>query len=149
MNGAAGPAQKHDNGESQTAGPSSHSLFILPRVEGNGFRASVRGFSLDLHDPSSYALSPTTDDLFIVSLAAAAAWSARDFLRERELPDYVSVTATWQAQDDPPSPAKISLTVTVSERAEAEGALLATELATSLAARSLAHPDVRISFEGV
>jgi uncharacterized OsmC-like protein len=124
-----------------------HSLFITPRGEGNGFQARVRGHVLDLIDPGSYALSPTTDDLFIVSLAGALAWSARSFLRAEGLPEYVSVSATWQTHDDPPALADIALTVTVSREAAAVQEALTSALETSLSTRSLATPTVRVSLE--
>lgn len=129
-----------------------HNVFVIPRRQGNGFQASVRGHVLDLIDPSSYALAPTTDDLFTVSIAAALAWAARRFLRARSLPDYVSVSAEWRTPEDPRSPADITTTVTVSSGAEAVTAALTAALTTalenSLAARSLAKPVVRISLEG-
>lgn len=133
------------------ATPPVHNVFVIPRGQGNGFQARVRGHVLDLVDPSSYALAPTTDDLFIVSIAAALAWSARRFLRARSLPDYVSVSAEWRTHEDPPSPADITMTVTVSSGAEAVTAALTAALTAtlenSLAARSLAEPVVRISLE--
>jgi len=122
-------------------------LFIVPRREGDGFRASVRGHMLDLVDPTSYALAPTTDDLFIVSIAAALAWSAQRFLRERVLPDYVSVTATWRAHESPPHPADIELTVAVSKDAAGADAALTSALERSLDNRFLATPVVRVSLE--
>lgn len=125
---------------------SSHTLSIVPRGEGNGFRANVRGHVLDLIDPSSYSLAPTTDDLFTVSIAAALAWSARSFLRARGLPEYVSVSADRRTGPDPSSPWDINLTVTVSERAEAEGAALAAEFEKTLAARLAARPVIDIAF---
>jgi hypothetical protein len=130
-----------------TAPSSSHTLFVVPRGEGAGFRAKVRGHVLDLIDPSSYALAPTTDDLLVVSLAAALAWSARSFLRARSLPDYVSVSAERRTPRDSASPWEISLTVTVSEGARAEAEALAAALETSLAARLAAEPVIHISFE--
>jgi len=127
--------------------PPNHTLFVTPRGEGHGFQARVRGHVLDLIDPGSYALSPTADDLFIVSMAAALAWSARSFLRDQGLPDYVGVSATWQTHDDPPALADIGLTVTVSRRAVAVQESLTTVLEASLAKRSLARPVVRVSLE--
>jgi hypothetical protein len=124
---------------------SRNTLFVVPRGEGDGFQARVGGHVLDLIDPGSYALAPNTDDLFIVSLAAAVAWSARSFLRARDLPDYVSVSATWRTQDDPPGPADVNLAVTVSERAEAESGRLAAALESSLDARSFANPVLHVS----
>jgi uncharacterized OsmC-like protein len=126
----------------------SHALFITPRGRGDGFQASVRGHILDLVDPASYALAPTPDDLYIVSLAAGLAWTARRFLRAERLPDYVSVAAEWQTHSDPPTPADIALTVTVSERAEAVSDALTAALEQSLTARSLVTPIVRVSLEG-
>ena len=105
---------------------------------------------LDLANPSSgHALARTPDDLFIVSIASELAWSAQRFLRAYGLPDDVTVSATWRTQEDLPSLAGISLTVTVSRRAEAVGAALGAAFENSLAARSLAEPVVHISFEGV
>jgi len=124
-----------------------HSLYVTPRGEGHGFQARVRGHVLDLIEPDSYALSPTTDDLFIVSFAAALAWSARSFLRARGLPDYVSVCATWRTHDDPPAFADIDLAVTVSEHAADVREALTSALETSLAGRSLVKPVVRVSLE--
>jgi hypothetical protein len=130
------------------AAPSStHTLYVVPRGEGAGFRAKVRGHVLDLIDPSSYALAPTTDDLLVVSLAAALAWSARSFLRAQSLPDYVSVSAERHTPRDPSDPWEISLTVTVSEGAQAEAESLAAALQTSLKARLAAEPVIHISFQ--
>jgi len=126
---------------------SSHTLSIVPRGEGNGFRANVRGHVLDLIDPSSYALAPTTDDLFTVSIAATLAWAARGFLRAHGLPDYVSVSAERRESPDSSGPWDISLVVTVSERAEPEAAELAAELEKTLATRLAANPGIHISFE--
>jgi hypothetical protein len=125
---------------------SSHTLSIVPRGEGDGFRANVRGHVLDLIDPSSYALAPTTDDLFTVSIAAALAWSARSFLRDHGLPDYVSVSAERRTGSDPSSSWAISLTVTVTEGAESEGAALAAAFEKTLAARLAAEPVIHILF---
>jgi hypothetical protein len=127
---------------------SSETLFIVPRGEGNGFRASVRGHVLDLVDPESYSLAPTTDDLLVVSIAAALAWSARSFLRARRLPDYVSVSAERHTDVNPTSPWEISLTVTVSEPAQAQAEALAAALAETLSARRSADPVIHVSFEG-
>jgi uncharacterized OsmC-like protein len=126
----------------------SQTLFVVPRGEGNGFRASVRGHVLDLIDPDSYSLAPTADDLFVVSLAAASAWAARSFLRDRSLPDYVSVAAERRTHEDPASPWDITLTITVSERAEAEAAALAAAVEKSLAPRLTTEPAIRVSFDG-
>jgi hypothetical protein len=133
---------------SATPSSSIQTLSVVPRREGGGFRANVRGHVLDLIDPGSYAHAPTTDDLFVVSLAAALAWSARSFLRARSLPDYVSVSAERQTHEDPSIPWDISLTVTVSERARADAEALAAMLEQSLAARLAAAPVIRVSFEG-
>jgi hypothetical protein len=126
----------------------NRSLFIVPRGEGHGFQARVRGHVLDLIDPSSYALSPTTDDLFIVSMAAALAWSAQTFLRDEKLPEYVSVSAAWCAHDnDPPTLSHLSLTVTVSPDAASVRDALAAALENRLASRSLVQPVVHVSSE--
>jgi hypothetical protein len=123
-------------------------LFIIPNRRGDGFHASVRGHILDLIDPSSYALAPTADDLFVISIASALAWSARSFLRTHGLPDSVSISAEWQANEGQPLPADIGLTVTVSKSADAASAALAAALENSLATRSFPKPVVRIALEG-
>jgi len=125
----------------------SHALFVTPNGRGDGFQARVRGHVLDLIDPNSYSLAPTPDDLFIVSIAAALAWSARSYLRAHGLPDYVSVSAEWQGTDDQLGPADIGLTVTVSKNADAVTAAMAATLEASLAARSVAKSFVRIALE--
>lgn len=122
-----------------------HTVLVIPRGRTAGFRASVRGHILDLVDPSAYSLAPTSDDLFIVSIAAALAWCAQRFLRARELPDYVSVSATWRAHTDSQTPAEITVAVTVLRRTEAASAELASCLEKCLSARALAKPDIRIS----
>lgn len=127
----------------------SHVLSVTPRGRGEGFQANVRGHVLDLVDPGSYALAPTTDDLFIVSVAAALAWSARAFLRSHGLPDYVSVAAAWQSPADDASPVGVSLTVTVSSDAEAFRDALNAALEHSVTTRTLAKPVVHLSLEGV
>lgn len=137
-----------DQGGSPAAPAAGHTLFIVPRGEGAGLQASVRGHVLDLIDPASYALAPTTDDLFVVSIAAALAWSARSLLRSVQLPDYVSVSAAWRATGDAPSPADISLRVTVSKPAEVVSAELSAAFERSLATRFLAKPSVHLSFDG-
>jgi len=124
----------------------THTVFVVPRGEGNGFQASVRGHILDLVDPSSYALAPTTDDLFAVSVAAALAWSARAFLRSLELPDYVSVSAEWRVVED--GPIETNLTIALSPTAEGARAELAAAFEQSIAERFRARPVVHISFEG-
>lgn len=126
----------------------THTLFVVPRGEDNGFQARVGGHVLDLIDPASYSLAPNADDLFVVSLAAVLAWSARDFLRAHDLPDYVSVSAEWQKAEDPHGRDEINLKVSVSERVEEMRETVAAAFEKSLAARSLAQPVVHISFEG-
>ena len=133
-------------GSVQTPSGSSHTVFIVPRGEGNGFRASVRGHVLDLVDPDSYSLAPTMDDLLIVSIAAGLAWSTRSFLRAYGLPDYVSVSAERRTDEDRSSAWDISVTVTVSEPARASSAALAAALDESVAARLRTDPVIHISF---
>lgn len=130
-----------------TAPSPSQTLFVVPRGEGAGFRAKVRGHVLDLIDPSSYALAPTADDLLVVSLAATSAWSARGFLRERNLPDYVSVSAERRTQPDPSGRWEINLSITVSEQARADADALAEALQKSLTARVASEPVIHISFQ--
>jgi hypothetical protein len=141
-------AQNTDNGDSHAVPTSSDGLFVIQRGRGDGFQATIRGHILDLADPrSGHALAPTPDDLFIVSIASEFAWAARRVLRAYGLPDYVSVSAKWRTHEDLPSLGDISLTVTVSRRADAVSAALAAVFANSLAARSLAEPVVHISLE--
>jgi uncharacterized OsmC-like protein len=128
--------------------PTSRALCIIPTRRRDGFRASIHGYMLELADPTDPRLAPTPDDLFIASIASEFAWSAQRFLRARELPDDVSVSATWPTRDDEPSPGDITLTVTVSRRAEAAIAAFAAAFAKSLPTRSLAEPVVRVSLEG-
>ena len=132
-----------------TTAQSTQQLSVVPIGEGLGFRANVRGHVLDLIDPESYALAPTTDDLFVVSIAAALAWSARSFLRSLGLPEYVSVSAEWRATGDSPGPADINLKVTVPKPAEAVSDELSAAFERNLATRFLAKPAVHLSFEGV
>lgn len=127
---------------------SSHELFVVPRGQGDGFQASVRGHVLDLIDPTSYALAPTAVDLFVVSIASPLAWAARSFLRARKLPDYVSVSAEWRTQGEPPSVTNVSLTVSVPGSSEATRAALGAVLENSLTIRSIAQPVIRVSVEG-
>lgn len=132
-----------------TEAKKTHALFVVPRERADGFRASIDGHILDLADPrSGHALAPTPDDLYVVSIASALAWSARDLLRANGLPEDVSVSATWRSDSDPRRPADIDLTITVPRRAEAARAALAAALDTSLSARSAAAPSVHISLEG-
>jgi uncharacterized OsmC-like protein len=139
-----------DNGDIRAAPTSSHTLFVIPRVRGDGFQASIRGHILDLADPSSgHALAPTPDDLFVVSIAAEVAWSARRALRAQGLPHDVSVSATWSASEAPPGLASIHLTVAVSGCPEAASAVLAGAFESRLARRSLGQHVVQISLEGV
>ena len=123
-----------------------NALFVIPRGQGDGFQARVRGHVLDLIDPSSYELSPTADDLFNLSMASALAWPTRTFLRARNRPDYVSISAEWRTSQDPTGLADINLTVTVSRGAEPVTPELTALLENSIAARSLAKPAVHISF---
>ncbi len=125
-------------------------LFVIPRGQGDGFQASIRGHILDLADPGSgHALAPTPDDLFIVSIASELAWSARSLLRAHGLPESVSVFATWRKDEHLPGLADIKMTVTVSRRGQAARAALDATFASRLAARSLSESVVNISFEGV
>jgi uncharacterized OsmC-like protein len=135
--------------DSQAALTSSRALFVLPHERRDGFWADIRGHVLDLADPDTgHGLAPNPDDLFIVSIASELAWTARRILRGSGLPDDVSVSANWRTNADPPTLSDINLTVTVSRRAEAASGALAAALDNSLAARSLAEPTARISWEG-
>jgi len=140
---------KTDDGDSDATPARDNGLFVIPRGRGDGFRATIRGHFLDLADPNAgHTLAPTPDDLLILSIASEYAWSARRFLRACGLPDDVSVSATWRTQEDPPRPADISLTITMSKRAEAMSAALVTAFETSLGGRTAGAPVVHISWHG-
>ena len=127
---------------------SSLTLYVTRRGRGDGFEASIRGHILDLADPDSgHSLAPTPDDLFFASIASDIAWSARNFLRALDLPDDVSVSAEWRAWKGLRSLADLTLTITVSRRAQSVTAALGAALEQSLAARSLAEAVVRISLD--
>jgi hypothetical protein len=138
---------RRENGDFHATSASTRALFVLPHERRDGFWASIRGHALHLAEPSSHALAPTADDLFIVSLASTVAWCARRFLRARGLLDDVSVCAEWRTQDDAPNLTGINLTVMVSTCAEAVNAALAAALEKSLETRSVAEPVVHISFK--
>lgn len=126
--------------EPKAAPASRDALFVIPG-RGGGLRASIRGHLLELAEPSPvHRLAPTPDDLFIASIASDLAWSARHFLHAHGLPDDVSVSAEWRRVENPPSLADVSMTVTVSETAEAMRDALEDTLAERAAARSLDEP---------
>ena len=135
-----------DTGQGISAAATSHALFIIPTRWGGGFTASIHGHLLELADPADHRLAPSPDDLLIASVASDLAWSARRFLRAQGLPDGVSVSARWRTTEGLPSLADITLTVTVSTRAEAVSGALAAAFANSLRAR-VAAPVVHISVE--
>jgi hypothetical protein len=127
-------------GEPMPASISSGALFVIPG-RGGGLRASIRGHLLELAEPSLvHGLAPTPDDLFIASIASDIAWSARAFLHAHGLPGDVSVSAEWPRRELPPSLADVSLTVNVSESAEAMSDALEHALAERIAVRSLDEP---------
>jgi uncharacterized OsmC-like protein len=123
-------------------------LFVIPTRGGDGFRASVRGWMLDLADPSSdHRLAPTPDDLFILSIASDLAWSASRYLRDYGLAGEVSVSAEWRTHEDSRM-SGIDATVTVSNSAAATSAALAAALEGTLASRPLRGPlHVRVCSE--
>jgi hypothetical protein len=127
---------------------SSNALYVVPRDKGDGFQAVVRGHMLELADPrSNHGLAPTPSDLLVASFGAAAAWSARDFLRASELPDDVTVLANWRTLGDLPRPDEIELAVTVSRSLESERAALAAVVLNAVA-RSPVRPGLHLSLEG-
>ena len=92
--------QVFDNGDADAVPASSHALFVSPHGRRDGYWASTCGHVLDLADPSSgHGLAPTQDDLFIVSIAAELAWTARTILRAHGLPDDVNVSAEWRTRE--------------------------------------------------
>lgn len=134
---ALGPAHETENAVSDAA-LTSHMLFVNPTRLGDGFRASIRGHLFELADPGSgHRLSPTPDDLLIVSIASDLAWSARRFLRGHGLVDDVNVSAVWQTLKNPPRLAEISVTVAVSDTAETMSDALMAALEERVADRSL------------
>jgi uncharacterized OsmC-like protein len=130
--------------DSQAGPATTHELFVARNARRDSFCAAIRGHFLELADPDAgHTLAPTPDDLLIASIASDFAWSAQRFLRDRRLPDDVSVSGTWRTHDDSPGLADIDLAVTVSNDAEAANKELATALKKCFAARSLNAP-VRI-----
>jgi uncharacterized OsmC-like protein len=96
---------------------------------------------LEVAEPSPvHRLAPNPDDLFIASIASDIAWSARHFLQGHGLPDDVSVSAEWRSLENPPRLTDVSMTVSVSETAEALSDALESTLAERVAARSLDEP---------
>ena len=142
---ALSPAHETENRVSDAA-LTSPSLFVIPTRRGDGFQAYIRGHLLELADPGSgHRLSPTPDDLLIVSIASDLARSARRFLRGHGLADDVNVSAAWQTLENPPRLADISVTVAVSETAETMSDALMAALEERVAARSLGHsPRVQL-----
>ena len=127
-------------GEPEPAPVSRDALFVIPG-RGGGLRASIRGYLLDLAEPSPvHRLAPTPDDLFITSIASDLAWAARHFLRALGLRDDVSVTAHWQMLESLQSLADISVSITVSETVEPTRDALEDALAERLATRALGEP---------
>lgn len=123
-------------------------LFVIP-TRGGGLRASIRGHLLELAEPSPvHRLAPTPDDLFVASIASDLAWTARHFLSAHGLPADVSVSAEWWRREDPPSVTDVSMTVTVSENAEALGDALGDALAERIAARTVEPPQLHLHCVG-
>ena len=126
---------------------STNGLFVIPDGQRDGFHATIRGNELELGDPASgHSLAPRPDDLLIMSIASACAWSAKRFLRARRLPDDVSVYAAWRTAEDS-TLASVDVRVTVPNAAESVSATLAAALENS-AARSLNAP-LRVSIRAV
>jgi uncharacterized OsmC-like protein len=122
-----------DTADSHTVPAATNGLFVVPNGRRDGFHATIRGHELRLADPDSgHALAPTPDDLLISSIASDFAWSSQRFLRARQLPDDVSVSAAWRTHDDSPRLAHIDMTVTVSNDAEAVTGTLVAALENSL-----------------
>jgi organic hydroperoxide reductase OsmC/OhrA len=123
-------------------------LFVIPCAQRDGFEASIRGHLLDLVSPRcGNELAPTPDDLLVASHASELAWSAREFLRTRGLPDSVSVTAAWHMPANGGSTAQLHLTVTVAGRAADSHLALGAHLEDRLAARAVAEQVVHLAFE--
>jgi hypothetical protein len=122
------------------AGPTSHSLFIVPTRRGDGFTANIRGRILELEDPTDHC-APTPDDLVVLAVASDLAWFARRFLRSHGLAaGDVNVTAAWHTVTDPPTLADVNVTVTVPAMEEALNAALLAALEERAAPRSLNDP---------
>ena len=119
----------------------SLSTHVVPSGRGQGlkgFRASIRGHLLELADPdSAHGLAPTPEDLLIAPIASDFAWFARQFLRARGIADYLSVSATWRAHDDPPGLGDVEVTVAVSKAAAPMTETLAAALESRFARRLL------------
>jgi uncharacterized OsmC-like protein len=107
--------------------------------------ASIRGRVFALADPADERFAPTPDEILILSVASDLAWSARSFLRTRELEADVNVTATWQTAEHPPRLADVTMTVTVPATAETINTALRSALEQRAAARSLdGSPRVKL-----
>jgi hypothetical protein len=109
------------------------SLVVVPDRQGDGFRATVRDYKIDLADPTiGDSLAQTPEALLILAFASAAAWFARQFLRAHRLSEDVSVSAR-NTSDAGRSPA-IEITVGVSNAVEAHAGALRVLLRDRLAA---------------
>jgi hypothetical protein len=84
--------------------------------------------------------SPRLQAIFIVSIAADFAWSARRFLRAQGLPDDLSVSARWRTLENPSSLGDIHVTVTVPRAVGAMSDPLIDALDERVAALSLDEP---------
>jgi hypothetical protein len=130
-------------GERESVSTSGYALFVIPTKRGEGFRASIRGYLLELADPDSgHGLAPTPEDLLTAAVAADVAWFARRFLHERGLDGYVSVTA--RTSERLPGPGALDVTVDVSDPAGSLRATLADALKRRVAARSSLPPELRV-----
>lgn len=135
-----------DEGDDQETAPASgHALFVIPTKRGDGFRASIRGHTLELADPDSgHGLAPTPKDLLIAALASDIAWFARRLLRDHGLDDYVSVSARAQSSESVSGLGGVAVTVEVSGHAAAMGATLAAALERRVAAQSSLPPRLLV-----
>ena len=104
-------------------------LVVVPRRQGTGLQAWVRGRSVELADPTrSHAFTPTPDDLLVSAIASSLAWSARAFLARRSLEDYVTVSARWSTQGPSLGDVDVYLRVTVANLTEVERDALREQL---------------------
>ena len=111
------------------------SLVVLPRPQGEGLQAWIRGRSVDLADPArGHAFTPTPDDLLVSAIASNLAWSARSFLARRALGDDVTVSARWSTQGSSLGDVDVYVQVTVANVNEVQRDALQQQLEAAVPA---------------
>ena len=110
-------------------------LVVLPRPQGEGLQAWIRGRSVELADPArGHAFTPTPDDLLVAAIASNLAWSARAFLARRARRDDVTVSARWSTQGPSLGDVDVYVQVTVASLNEVERDALQEQLEAAVPA---------------